>query len=223
MSILAQQQGLTAASARQSPQVSGLRKADEDGVVEAISNLLLFTAHQFNVVRNLTDMQIMLLANELPTRYWHWRIDEFAYVFREAVAGRWGKAYDRVDPPTVQEWCAAYDAERQEQVAVQAESEAAKLKAAEKQTAPPSEIALAYLRARMEVHSDEELQAGFHYYQANPTKPDAAAKCWLAATILEERAAKPAPEAKPAKPVVVTPTAVPGLYDNLPDAPAFGS
>lgn len=180
--------------ARQSPQVSGLRKADEDGVAEAISNLLIFTAAQFNVVRNLTDTQIMLLANELPTRYWHWRLDEFAYVFKEAVAGRWGKVYDRVDPPTVQEWCAAYDAERQEAVASEAESEAAKLKANERNTAPPLEMAVAYLRARMEALSDEDLQAGYHYYHDNPGKPDAAVKCQLAASILADReAARNAP------------------------------
>jgi hypothetical protein len=187
MSILAQQQGLTPALARQSPQVSGLRKADEDGVAEALSNLLIFTAAQFNVVRNLTDMQIMLLANELPARYWHWRLDEFAYVLKEAVAGRWGKVYDRLDPPTVQEWCAAYDAERQELVATEAESEAAKLKASEKQAGPPTDMARAYLKARMEAQSDDVLCEGYDYYRANPTKPEAALKCELAMEILAER------------------------------------
>lgn len=193
-SVMALQRGLTPSKAQLSPQLSRLRKEAPGDLAEALGNLLTFTAQQFNVVRNLTDMQVMLLVGDLTERYWRWKLNEFAYVFREAVAGRWGKVYDRLDPPTVQEWCAAYDAERQEQVAMQAESEAAKLKAAEKQSGPPLEMAVAYLRARLEALPDEDLQAGFHYYQANPGKPDAAVKCQLAASILSEReAARNAP------------------------------
>lgn len=221
-SVMALQRGLTPAKAQQSPQLSRLRREAPGDLAEALGNLLTFTAQQFNVVRNLTDMQVMLLVGDLTERYWRWKLDEFAYVFREAVAGRWGKVYDRLDPPTVQEWCAAYDAERQEQIAVQAESEAAKLKAAEKDTAAPSDMARAYLKARMETLSDEDLDKGMMYYKANASLPDAALKFDLAAEILAHRWAAPA-AVKPAVPVVVTPLAVPGLYDNLPDAPAFGS
>jgi hypothetical protein len=218
-----------------------LRKLAPDDVAEALSTLLVFTAQQFNCVRNLTDLQIMLLANDLPARYWHWRIDEFAYVLKEAVAGRWGKIYDRLDPPTVQEWCAAYDAERQEAVSAESESTAAKLKASEKNTAPPLDMSKAYLRARLEALSDEDLDAGMTHYKQNPHLPDARLKLELAAEVLAARWAYP----------VATPTArsaaqraedhamelalargdraaaglpdqpMPGLYDGLPTPPEF--
>lgn len=188
LSILAQQQGLTPAKARLSPQVSALRKADEDGVAEALSNLLIFTAAQFNCVRNLTDTQIMLLSQDLPVRYWHWRIDEFAYVFREAAAGRWGKVYDRLDPPTVQEWCATYETQvRGEQVAAEAESRAAGYKAAEADTGPPTDMARAYLRAQLETKPDEELQAGISYYLRHSDAPAAGLKKQLAEAVLADR------------------------------------
>lgn len=111
--VVVLQRGLTPAKALASPQVSVLHHSDPGGLASALANLLTFTAQQFNVVRNLTDGQIELLAADLPSRYWHWRIEEFVYVCREAVAGKWGKVFDRLDPPTVHEWCAAYAAEEQ--------------------------------------------------------------------------------------------------------------
>jgi hypothetical protein len=125
--VVALQRGLTPAKALTSPQLSTLHRADPGGLGEALGNLLTFTALQFNVVRNLTDLQIQLLATDLPSRYWHWRIQEFVYVMREAVAGKWGKVYDRLDPPTVYDWCNAYAAEEQ----ARAISDAAEKKAAE--------------------------------------------------------------------------------------------
>ena len=159
LSIFAKQLGLTPAKARQSSQVSGLRKADEDGVAEAVGNLLIYLAQQFNVVRNLTNTQVLILSQELPARYWRWCIDEFAYVVKEAIAGTWGKVYDRLDPPTVLEWCAAYDTERSEQLAAEAESKAAAYKAKEAESGPPADMARAYLRLRLELETDEGLRS----------------------------------------------------------------
>lgn len=142
------QRGLTPAKALTSPQVSTLHHADPGGLAEALGNLLTFTALQFNVVRNLTDLQIQLLAADLPSRYWHWRIQEFIYVMREAVAGRWGKIYDRLDPPTVYDWCAAYATTEQAQaIADAAEYRAANHKAIQPHIDP---MPLLYLRRQVE-------------------------------------------------------------------------
>lgn len=111
--VVVLQRGLTPAKCLDSPQVGVLQRADPGGLAEALGNLLTFTALQFNVVRNLSDLQIQLLATDLPSRYYHWRIQEFVYVMREAVAGKWGRIYDRLDPPTVYDWCSAYAAEEQ--------------------------------------------------------------------------------------------------------------
>ena len=70
---------MTPTKARQSAQISGLRKADEASLAEALSNLLIYTAQQLNVVRNLTNVQVLLLSQQLMERYWRWRIDEFSH------------------------------------------------------------------------------------------------------------------------------------------------
>ena len=200
LTLFAKQLGLTPAKARHSPQVAGLRKADEDGVAEAVGNLLIFLAQQFNCVRNLTNTQIMTLSQELPVRYWHWHIDEFAYVFKEAIAGTWGKVYDRLDPPTVFEWCAAYDAERNERLVAEAESRAAAFKAAEAESGPPANIARAYLRLRLGTETDEVLQDVIRQALHQPEQPGLALHKQLAESILatreEAKAAVPSPEQK---------------------------
>jgi hypothetical protein len=146
--VVALQRGLTPAKALASAQVGVLHRADPGGLAEALGNLLTFTALQFNVVRNLSDLQIQLLATDLPSRYYHWRIQEFVYVMREAVAGKWGKVYDRLDPPTVYDWCSAYAAEEQAQaVADAAEKRAAAYKALQPHIDP---MPVLYLRQQVE-------------------------------------------------------------------------
>ncbi len=103
---------LTPALARQSVQVSALTAAARGDAAEALGNLLTFAAAQFNVGKNLNDVQIAVLAGQLLRDYWHWRFDEFALVLREAVAGRYGTTYDRVDGPTINGWCQLYEAQR---------------------------------------------------------------------------------------------------------------
>ena len=203
LAIFAKQLGLTPTKARQSPQVSGLRKADEDGVAEAVGNLLIYLAQQFNVVRNLTNTQVLILSQELPRRYWRWHIDEFAYVLKEAIAGTWGKVYDRLDPPTVLEWFAAYEAERSEQLAAEAESRAAAFKAAEAECGPPTDMTRAYLRLRLEAETDEGLQNVIRQALHEPNQPGLALHKQLAESVLATRektkAAGPAPKQKEAE------------------------
>ena len=187
LSIFAKQLGLTPTKARQSLQVAGLRKADEDGVAEAVGNLLIYLAQQFNVVRNLTNTQVLILSQELPRRYWRWHIDEFNYVIKEAIAGTWGKVYDRLDPPTVFEWFATYDSERSEQLAAEAESRAAAFKAAEADSGPPTDMTRAYLRLRLELETDEGLRSVIRQALHQPDQPGLALHKQLAESILATR------------------------------------
>lgn len=160
---------LTPAIAQQSAQVSSLKAEARGDVAEALGNLLTFAAAQFNVGKNLNDVQIALLASEMLRIYWHWRFDEFNLMLREAVAGRYGTTYDRIDAATVHEWCAKYEANRNATQAHLAEHEARAFKQAEQQ-APRSELAgqpgYAELRAKMEGLSDTELCAGGKHYEA---------------------------------------------------------
>ncbi|GAB3303534.1 hypothetical protein [Hymenobacter tenuis] len=190
LSIADKQSGLTPALARQSPQVSALRRAAPGDAAEALANLLTFTAHLFNVVRNLSEVQITLLAQDLMERYWHWKFDEFIYVFREATAGRWGKVYDRLDAGTVHEWCKAYEIEVQQPLLEkQALNESAKFKQLEQGAALNENMNRVYTKHALLTRTNEELEAGIDYYWRHLDAPGADMKIELANEILEERAA----------------------------------
>jgi len=185
LAIIDRQTGLTPAKALQSPQLSALAAVAPGDTAEALGNLITFTASQFNVVRNLTEVQVALLANDLLERYWHWKIDEFVYLCREAIAGRWGKAYDRIDPPTVHSWCLAYAEVRDALLADAAQLEAKQHKQAEKTTtrfANEQEV-----RRYLEQLSDAELEYGIAYYGRHPEEPQADVKAQLAAETLLDR------------------------------------
>jgi hypothetical protein len=171
VALIQQWRRLTPALAQQAPQVSALEAVAPGDVAEALGNLLTFAAAQFNVGKNLNDVQIALLASEMLRLYWHWRFHEFSLMLREAVAGRYGTTYDRIDAPTVHEWCAKYEADRNATQAYQAEHEARAYKQAEQQ-APRSELAAhpkfgadyADVRAQLEVLCDGELNATWRHY-----------------------------------------------------------
>jgi hypothetical protein len=169
VALIKQWRSLTPALAQQSAQVSSLEAAAKGDTSEALGNLLTFAAAQFNVGKNLNDVQIALLASEMLRIYWHWRFDEFSFVLREAVAGRYGTTYDRLDAATVHEWCAKYEADRNALAAEQAEREARAYKEAEQQPAR-SELAsqpgYAELRAKLQALSDDALCAGGKHYEA---------------------------------------------------------
>lgn len=191
--LLDRQRGLTPALARLSPQVSGLASQEESAVdaVKALTNALLFTAHQFNVVRNMAELQMGILADELLERYWFWRFDEFLYVLREGIAQTWGKTYDRLDPPTVHEWCRAYQELRDMQVEHEATRQAQDYKKAEgKLSVSPlaSEPGYAPIRAKIDAMSDAELMRGGSYYASldQPT-PEEALKLAVATEVWQER------------------------------------
>ena len=195
LAILDKQRGLTPAKAQQSPQVSALTRT-EDGAADAsqaLTNALLFTAHQFNVVRNMSDLQMACLAEDLLALYWDWRFDEFLYVLREGVRQNWGKTYDRLDPPTMHEWCKAYREAR----AVQIEHEAHQAhEARRKAEGLPIRSELAStpgyyaLRERIAAQSDADLMKGGTYYASleAPTE-EQAFKLAVATEIWQERMA----------------------------------
>jgi hypothetical protein len=167
---------LTRQNVQHSPQVAALVNGDggelAEDTVEALGNLLTFASGQFNVGKNLNDVQVAVLAIQLLVTYWYWRFDEFAFVLREAVAGRYGTTYDRIDSPTVNEWCAKYEAERGTIQADQFEHEARAYKQAEQQpvrselaTHPTFGPDYAGVRAQLEALGDAQLKATWQHYQ----------------------------------------------------------
>jgi hypothetical protein len=191
LSLIKQWRCLTPTLARQSAQVSGLSAQARGDVAEALGNLLTFAAAQFNVGKNLNDIQIALLASEMLRIYWHWRFDEFSFVLREAVAGRYGITYDRLDAATVHGWCAAYEAGRNEWEADQVEQQVKAYKNSKPTPSPlATEPGYAALRATIDAMSDEELMKGGSYYAslAEPT-PEEVLKLAVATEVWQERMA----------------------------------
>lgn len=186
--------GLTSAGARQSPQVVGLMKSDRDtrtDAAEALGNLLSFTAQLFNVGKNLNDIQVGLLANDMLERYWHWRFDEFAFVLKEATAGKYGTAYDRIDAPTVHGWCLKYEAQRDELIEAEAQKKhkANRVAEANREKIPGEAMEVVYFKAKLAALSDEQLLAGIAYYEEHPDQPFAAVKIDTARDVLGDRIA----------------------------------
>jgi hypothetical protein len=162
---------LTPAIARQSAQVSTLKAQAKGDTAEALGNLLTFAAAQFNVGKNLNDVQIALLASEMLRLYWHWRFDEFSLVLREAIAGRYGAVYDCIDARTVHEWCAKYEASRNEVEAAASEQQAREHKLAESR--PPASPHVAHpdyasVCAQLEALRDGDLVATARHYRQQP-------------------------------------------------------
>ncbi len=171
LAILDRQRGLTPALAMQSPQISGLIK-DEAGAIataKALSNALLYTAHQFNVVRNMATLQMGILADELLELYWSWRFDEFLYMLKEGVRQTWGQTYDRLDSPTVHGWCLKYAEVRESLVEREAARKAEAFRKEERATKTVSGLAqnpdYADVRAQLVALNDEQLNSTWRHYQ----------------------------------------------------------
>jgi len=187
LAIVDRQRGLTPAKALESPQLSALSRHAPGDAAEALGNLLIFTSAQFNVPRNLSDVQVALLVNDLLARYWHWRFDEFVYLCREAIAGRWGCHYATVDAPTVHSWCVAYAEVRDAEVEHAAEQQRLATQRAERQVGPSRADDEQAFRRHLESLSDEQLQQGIAYYQHYADAPHAALRVELAAEVLLDR------------------------------------
>jgi hypothetical protein len=195
--ILRKWRGLTSpVVARQSAQVSAITKAagteSADDAVEALGNLLTFAAAQFNVGKNLNDPQVALLAHDMLEQYWHWRFDEFAYVLKQATAGRYGTSYDRIDAPTVHGWCMRYEQERTELLEAEAlrRHKAHRLAEMNRDALLPDErMPELYFRAKLEAMPDDELRRGIRFYWPLRAEEMPAKKITIALAILRERIA----------------------------------
>jgi hypothetical protein len=256
---LDKQRGLTPAKAQEAPQVSALTKSEQGAIAasQALTNALLFTAAQFNVVRNMSDLQMAFLAEDLLSLYWDWRFDEFLFVLREGVRQNWGKTFDRLDPPTMHEWCKAYAAAR----VLQIENEAFQSHQAHKKAEllpqksdlrqhPQFGADYADARAQLDELSDDNLTATLNAYRkgqaadqqfiadvAQEVVNDRRATYYLAqiakqlpAQTKADTEAEAAAEAHRVQAAMLRgdragaglpASTMPGLYDNLPEAPSL--
>lgn len=68
----------------------------------------------YNIGKNLTTEQMMDISDAILADYPTMKLAEFMYFIQKAKKGEYGKAYDRMDMPTVFEWLHKFFAEKDE-------------------------------------------------------------------------------------------------------------
>ena len=71
-------------------------------------------ASRVNVVRNITEAQIYFTADLIVEKYFQLSIEDLELCFKNALMGKYGKVYDRLDTPIICEWLTVYKEERME-------------------------------------------------------------------------------------------------------------
>lgn len=69
-------------------------------------------SQSFNIGKNLTEDQIVDIANEIMNEKWFFKVDEIYYFLRKCKIGAFGKVYDRLDMATIFEWLEIYTKQR---------------------------------------------------------------------------------------------------------------
>lgn len=111
---------------------------------------LACVAELVNIERNLSEPQMMELAEDILTDYGYFKLEEIKYILKRAVKSE--KLFARLDYNIVMGWFKAYDAERTEHcmdISDQAETEVTnRVSAPEDEDAIPWEEYVAMLRDR---------------------------------------------------------------------------
>jgi len=95
-------------SALQSVQLSKLRTEHGTPLLEAIVTKLLVELFKFK--GNSPDVHTLTAwAKLIGQEYWHLKVDELVYVFRQGLHGKYGKIYGNIDYVTLTEWFGLYD------------------------------------------------------------------------------------------------------------------
>jgi hypothetical protein len=152
MELMRTQAALTLPDAIQGTQLSVIRKADpetaEDAIVDLISNL----QSVLNVTNRMSGIQIAQAALDILHGWPFLKIEELAYVFKNARLGVYGKTFNRLDIQIIGEWINAYD--HSEEKAAYLERQASAFKQAELAPVKLSEEAI-----KMQNEMIEKLQA----------------------------------------------------------------
>lgn len=92
------------------PTLRTRRNEDEQGAKTEIALLIIWLTKQVNVTANMTRDQITTLATEiLYTNDWTMlRVEDLAIIFREALKGKYGPIYNRLDGQMVRTWIETY-------------------------------------------------------------------------------------------------------------------
>lgn len=99
---------LTLEKARESQQLSLLRKEQGDIAVEAIITKLISELCRY-VPNNLEPLDIAGYAKMIHKKYWYFKIDDIVLCFKNGISGDYGKIYGNLKYDTLAEWFLKYD------------------------------------------------------------------------------------------------------------------
>lgn len=88
--------------------ISKIRKdAPEDAAI-AIQRLVANLARSFNLSNTINNAQLLEMSLLIMEKYYYLKIEELAYVFKNAKLGQYGKVYNRLDIQIICEWIETY-------------------------------------------------------------------------------------------------------------------
>lgn len=108
MQLAKMQMGLTMEKALGGTQVSKLKRLDEDYLLMCLGSLVMALCESLNVGKSMNELQVYDAACTLTGKYWHLKLEEFAYIFREGKTGKYGQLFNRIDVQVLCEWCDKY-------------------------------------------------------------------------------------------------------------------
>lgn len=101
--------------------------AREKGIIASRALLFLLiedVVSFFNVGKTMNDKQVAVTCDLIIDYYPYFKPEDFKLCFRNAMLGKYGKQYDRLDGAIILEWLKCYDIERSNFAEEQSISEA---------------------------------------------------------------------------------------------------
>lgn len=109
MALVLIESDLTLSAAINGTQIGKLSKIDKPTTLKVLNGLILRQAEFFNVRANLTDMQSVILANDLMEVFNYETLEDVVLMFKLARQGRFGQVFGRLDSETIMGgWVPAY-------------------------------------------------------------------------------------------------------------------
>jgi len=87
---------------------------DDEEVAKDVMELILWVTEQLNINKNMSAEQVAscahMIIEEFPSLY----LEELALILKNALAGKYGEIYDRIDTNIMLKWIRAYQKEKSE-------------------------------------------------------------------------------------------------------------
>jgi len=96
-------------------QISTIKnKMGADAAKRVISIIIAELSQNINVGKAMTVEQIKYAAPIIYEKYWHLTVDDFKLFLKQALEGKFGKSFDRIDVMVICEWLDIYCHNRNE-------------------------------------------------------------------------------------------------------------